>query len=337
MAKQEMKNSNIMRVFATAGTLLIALVFGCASQALQKDSLKDTNAPRETPSPAITEEKVSGRSAPLHLAGVRRTIKTTRYECDIRGGEYTALGEILPQDMVECLLPGKMRKYGTRGPSSKILASVYDYLYSVGTEKPLYGLYSYVLLPAPAPRAEHFLEELFKTTQFVELSGINSGNLNTIYLPTKADRLSSLVPKIKDGSAPPARWFVTEIYDYALAQRLLAQICSAPSEEISDVCDTDLSRGPYLFTFPRPASALSPVPPPYLFVDLSNVHERAFSEFITAYKEQVKRPDYSDLARIDNLRLRILSIVLTAADWIDPIKGAIAGTVHMTEEDKTDK
>ncbi len=66
---------------------------------------------------------------------------------------------------------------------------------------------------------------------------------------------------------------------------------------------------------------VSPVPPPFLFVDLSNVHERAFDEFVAAYKEQVKRANFSDRERIDTFRLSLLSIVLTAADWVGPIRG----------------
>ncbi len=76
-------------------------------------------------------------------------------------------------------------------------------------------------------------------------------------------------------------------------------------------------------------SALSPVPPPYLVLDLSGTHVRAFREFITAYQEQVKRPNYPDRERIDTLRLRVLSIVLTAADWITPATSAIADILHM--------
>jgi hypothetical protein len=95
------------------------------------------------------------------------------------------------------------------------------------------------------------------------------------------------------------------------------------------LCAGDLSRGPYLFTYARPLSNLSPVPPPYLFVDLSPVHERAFSEFIAAYKAQVKRTDYTDQERIETFRLRLLSIVLTAADWVGPAGTAVADILHM--------
>jgi hypothetical protein len=196
-----------------------------------------------------------------------------------------------------------------------------------------------VVFPLPSQRAERFLEELFKTTSFVEITtGISSGHLNVIYLPTRAEKLSLLKPIVVDGAAPSASLFRSELYDYRLGQRLLAQICAAPAETIRDVCRSDLSQGPYLFTYALPASTLSPVPPPYLVLDLSRVHERAFGEIVSAYKEQVKRDDYTDLERIANLRLRLLSIVLTAADWMDPIKKAMADILHLAgREDPQDK
>jgi hypothetical protein len=212
-----------------------------------------------------------------------------------------------------------------------IAASVYSYLYAAGSEQPDYGLYSYVLFPSYSRRAETFLANLFKTTGAVDASGIDPQHLNIIYIPTRSEKRALLLPQIADGRPPPVTPFASEFYDFAQARRLLAQICTAPSDAIRYVCRTDLSRGPYLFTFSRPASNLARVPPPYLFVDLSSVHERAFAEFVTAYKEQVKRADYSDAERIDNLRLTVLNVILTAADWIGPVKGAIADTVYMAE------
>ena len=57
------------------------------------------------------------------------------------------------------------------------------------------------------------------------------------------------------------------------------------------------------------------------------MHDRAFAEFVSAYK--VKRGNYTDRERIDNMRLRLLTIALTAADWMDPIKGATAEILHL--------
>jgi hypothetical protein len=177
---------------------------------------------------------------------------------------------------------------------------------------------------------EHY-KALFKTTSYVVGSQIKRDHLNVINLPTQEKKARSLAPIIREGSAPPVSRFAAEFYDYALAQKLLVQICEAPAEVIRDLCATDLSRGPYLFTYVHPASTLSPMPPPYLVLDLSGVHIRAFDEFITAYKEQVMRSNYADRERIDTLRLRVLNITLTAADWIAPTMSTITDIVRMAK------
>lgn len=215
-----------------------------------------------------------------------------------------------------------------------ILASAYDYLYTAGTEEPAYGLYSYALFPTYSRRAEAFITELFRTTGAAGQSGINRANLNVVYLPTQRGKRSLLSQRVAVGEPLHPSEFTREFYDYALARRVLAQICAAPSDALGYLCSSDLSRGPYLFTFARPASELSPVPPPYLFVDLSRIHPRAFSEFISAYKEQVKRSDYTDRERIDHLRLHVLNIILTAADWVGPVRGAVADTVYLSTADE---
>lgn len=311
------------------GAFALVVFSACTSQVSQSESSQDTPLAHETEQRDSNEqERVKGIS--------RSTEKTTAENCQIRGGEYMAHEYVLPQDLVDCWLPSSIRRLGPRSTYlgyRRILASVYDYLYRRGTEKPNYGLYSYVLFSNHSPRNNHFLEGLFQTTSVVDLSSIDFGNINLIYLPIRQDMLSSILPMIYDYSAPPVNLFTTRFYDYGLAQELLAQICTEPAKVIRDVCATDLSRGPYLFTYKHPMSTLSPVPPPYLFVDLSYVHERAFGEFIAAYKEQVKRTDYTDLQRIDNLRIRLLNILLMAADWIDPIKKSMASIIHLAERE----
>jgi hypothetical protein len=211
------------------------------------------------------------------------------------------------------------------------------HLYRIGTEQPYYGLYSYVLFPTYSSRAESFLEELFKTTGYTATSLIDVQNLNVIYIPTREDQQSSLRSMVSGRLAPLAPSFATQFYDYNLAQKFLAQICVVPTEVIRDLCATDLSDGPYLFTYARPVSTLSSIPPPYLVLDLSHVHILAFGEFIAAYKAQVKRIDYSDHERINTLRLRVLNILLTAADWISPTKSAIADILYMAKGETSPK
>jgi hypothetical protein len=69
-------------------------------------------------------------------------------------------------------------------------------------------------------------------------------------------------------------------------------------------------------------------------VDLSNVHAQAFGEFIAAFRAQVKRDDITDQARIRTLRLTILDVALTAADWVSPVEKAIADIVHSPSDDE---
>jgi hypothetical protein len=118
-------------------------------------------------------------------------------------------------------------------------------------------------------------------------------------------------------------------YDFKLARSILDNLCNPPAEEIKAVCDGDLCRGPFVFTYARPASDVTPVPSPFLFMDLSNVHERAFPEIIAAFRAQVKRDDISDREKIDTLRLKLLSIVLTAADFVAPVQKATADIVNV--------
>lgn len=246
-----------------AGVLLIVLFSACASQ---HKPAKETDL--------SVQQAASQPPRIPYLSEPRKIIKTTMQECEIRGGEYIAHEDPRPQDIVDCLLPARIRRLGGRIPvllNMDILTSVYDYLHRTGIEKPGYGLYSYALFPVHSPRAERFLEELFKTTGYAVESRIDFENLNIIYLPTREDRLSFLLSVLSESPDPPAGTFAEQFYDYALARRLLAQICTAPAEEIRDVCFSDLSRGPYLFTYSQLVSKLSTIPPPYLFLDLSSM------------------------------------------------------------------
>lgn len=223
-----------------------------------------------------------------------------------------------------------------RAPLPKSYTSVYDYLTEPGNEKPGYGLYSYIIFPHYSPRTLLFLQEFFKTVGFVNQSRLSPKNLNLIYIPIQGDKpkLSGVNLSRKSDFIRSVSIYTENNYDYAMGRAFLAQICKEPADKVRRICGTDLSGGPYLFTYTRPASSLPLVEPPYLFVDLSKVHNRAFGEFIAAYKAQIKRTDYTDLKRINNLRLRMLNIVLTAADLISPMKDAIADILYMVKGKK---
>ena len=258
--------------------------------------------------------------------------KTTVEDCQIRGGEYVAGPGLEPKDLVDCSLPRKVKGLGVPAAErGEVLASVYDYLYRPSIERPGYALYSYLLLPGQSSRGESLLREIFSTSSFVGLEGIRADQLNIVYLPTRAAEIQRLLPVVSAGAAPSAAEFSRKFYDYALARAVLTRICAAATEKTQSVCEGDLSLGPYIFTFLQPVTVVERVPAPFLLLDLSNVHERAFGEFVSAYKEQVRQPQFSDRHRIDTFRLRLLSVVLTSADWVKPLIGDTASAATVIE------
>jgi hypothetical protein len=229
-------------------------------------------------------------------------------------------------------------------PSYKIMETGYSLLADFGGEVPGYGLYSYAIAVNDSDRSARFLSAVFNAIPAVEDTPAQRSQTNIFYIPLKNNKLKQFL-KLLDRAvvkgeplSAASAYYAKNFYDYKMSRALLDHLCVSPAKEIKVVCESDLSRGPYIFTYAQPASQVTPVPPPYLFMDLSDVHETAFPEFIAAFRAQVKREDISDRAKIDTLRLKILSIVLTAADWVAPVQKALADIVHsaggQSEKDK---
>lgn len=238
----------------------------------------------------------------------------------------------LRQEARRALAAEKRRQ--ERAARVKILETGYSLLKGIGGEELGYGLYSYAILVNNNDRSAKFLDKVLKAIPAVEGTGTQSFQTNIFYIPLKAtqDRLPlnfagvkyELIMTYYTSGDDYAKYF----YDYNMSRTLLSHLCDSPAQEIKSVCEGDLSRGPYIFAYAKPASNVTPVPPPFLFMELSDVHERAFPEIIAAFKAQVKREDISDGARINTLRLKVLSITLTAADWLTPVQKALADIVH---------
>src|SRR6266581_939481 len=228
------------------------------------------------------------------------------------------------------------------GPASsggrlRILETGYSHLSELGKEDEGYGLYSYAILPSESRRAEIFLSQLFKEIPSIYDTSARRSQLNIFYVPLKKDREREFATLIQTSAANFEKMgeeYSRSFYDYRIARALLDHVCNQPADNIRKLCDGDLSRGPYIFTYASPASSMSSVPPPFLFVDLSNVHAQAFGELIAAFRWQLKRDDISDQVRIRTLRLMILDIALTAADWVNPVEKAIADIVHSPSADE---
>lgn len=215
----------------------------------------------------------------------------------------------------------------------------YSYLTAIGKEEPGYGLYSYAILPSASPRGNALLAEIFKQVDDVNSLPAKRNALNILYLPMQGDKQVQFTVLQKAAGQTREKLsaaYASSYYSYTTAKALLYHLCSPPHQSVADICQGDMSRGPYLFTYASPASQMESVPPPFLFVDLSDVHEKAFGEMLSAFKEQVKSDNVSDRARIDTFRLRLLSIVLTASGWVSPVQKAMADIVRVGSDDKKD-
>ncbi len=230
---------------------------------------------------------------------------------------------------------GPSEPVGGGGPAEKpsILGTAYDFLYAPGAETEGYGLYSYVILPRPGERAVAFVRELVGSFPAASAVTESKQRINILYLPTKAGgRGQAAFAADVDTAAIKA--FLDKNYDFAMAQGLLYHLCDRPAPAVAQLCANDLSGGPYLLTYATKVSDLSPLPPPFLFVDLTNVRPRAFPLFVAAYAAQVKRPDFSDGERLSDFRLQLLNVMLTAADWVQPVSAAVADIAHFAEAKK---
>jgi hypothetical protein len=225
-------------------------------------------------------------------------------------------------------------------PRQRIIDTGYGQLTEIGGEAPDFGLYSYVILPTPSERATRLLTEIFTDVPAISDLPTNPPQHNILYIPLRkesAARFNELRQRLGRTPDRMAADYAATFYDYRTARGLLHAVCNPPADSIREFCAGDLSRGPYLFTYAAPASTMRSVPPPFLFVDLSDVHGDAFRELLAAFNEQVKRDDITDRARIETLRLRVLQYLLRAGDLVGPMKNAIDSFVHAAADKPASK
>jgi hypothetical protein len=213
----------------------------------------------------------------------------------------------------------------------QILETGYSQLPELGKEEAGYGLYSYAVLASNSDRSAAFLAEVFKSIPPIQETAAKRSQLNIFYVPFKKEKSSDFLDEIESLGTDAKKLgatYAASFYDYKVGRAILDHICNPPADRMRDLCQGDMSRGPYIFTYEKPASAMEPVPPPFLFVDLSDIHPGAFGEFVSAFRAQVKREDISDGARINTARLALLELVLKAADWIPPVQKSVVDIVH---------
>lgn len=181
-----------------------------------------------------------------------------------------------------------------------IITTNYDTLITRGGEVQGYGLYTYVLFPRPTTKVRALIEVLLSQATAVNDTDVNlRKHINLVYVPTAGG------VKLKQ----PA----DDKYDFDHGEKILFDICRGKVSELQALCDKAWGEGPFLFTYVRPIAPQSELDPPYLFVDLSDWPVSTYPEVIAAYRDQVKRADYTDRERIENYRLVILKFLQIAA------------------------
>lgn len=219
---------------------------------------------------------------------------------------------------------------GTPAPTSpRILETGYAKLNEVGEEKPGYGLYSYVLITSYSNKSVALLNEIFKVIPNVKSTGALPKQINILYIPFLKEKEREFAAA--QSSSTLGTTYAQSFYNFQMARTILAHLCNPPADVLSRLCEGDLSRGPFIFTYEKPASAFEPIQAPYLFVDLRDVHEHAFAEFVSAYQQQVKSEDVNSGERLNTLRLKLLNLALNAADFVKPIPDALADAIHLSK------
>ena len=107
--------------------------------------------------------------------------------------------------------------------------------------------------------------------------------------------------------------------DQELAKRLLLSLSINSKRDFPGA-------GPYLFTTHKPiqlgkSNELIDI----LYVDLSNMHEKAFDELIEVYKASVTDSNFHGLQKLSSFKISLLNSMLVAEDSIKFIKTAEAG------------
>jgi hypothetical protein len=205
------------------------------------------------------------------------------------------------------------------GPNQGIIDNGYDFLYTKGSEKQGFGLYTYVLLtPMSLEREKALLDAIITSTPRVTAFGNDIARINVIYIPSAATVASQATSSE-----------VSANYNFDLARALIATICEMPAKEVVRICKSGLSSGPYLFSYASPLSKGMQIAPPVLLVDLSGIEEGAFTTFLEAYKEQIKSDDISDGQKINSLYIKVLNIIETAKVWTNPVEHAVGDIIHL--------
>ena len=290
----------------------------------------------QLPEQKVSEKKPSEKKVSEQKVLEQRTVEPTVPEPKVpeqKAAEQTSPEQKAPEQKPIEVQPPVIREISAAPSSPPAISEAgYDQLRGLGWERRGYGLYSYGILAAPSPRSAAFLSELLRSTPQIGDAATTRTQLNIFYIPTKKDKvadLAALVTASHDSQMKLAARYSESMYDYKTARAILSHLCNPPANPMKSLCKGPMSGGPYILTDARPVSSLEPVPPPFLFIDLSDVNPQAYPEFISTFRISVKQEDVTDDAKLYSLRLKVLNLSLGAADWGPKAKRSIADIVHV--------
>lgn len=202
---------------------------------------------------------------------------------------------------------------------------VWDTLKAPGTERPGYGLYTYVLFgrrlggePPPDETVRERYARLLaaivgSTPSASEGAALAREETNLFYIPARlagaADR-----PSLAN-------------YDSGLALSYKESLTRVMRADPEAVVRLRSRAGPFLVSVPEPLPASSAAPAsdsPVLYADLSDMNPAAMDEVVAAYKQRLSSATTPETGRFSSLRLTLLSLILDADSNVRLIRVAVA-------------
>lgn len=206
---------------------------------------------------------------------------------------------------------------GSTGKHSKIRKFIHGraFLARGKKEKKDYGIYSYILFPQRPDSANHqayfnIIQSYLNKVEDIEDIDMfyQSNNLNIVYFPIKnpIEDLQSII-----GQKEKTEWLIKN-YDYARAKFFISKF---PKE--------NLNKGPYIVSCRESLSDCKPLRKNYLLQDLSHVHQKVVSLWVSEFLKQSSDLEYWDDTSIDNFSNEIRNAIAIGADGLQVVTASM--------------
>jgi hypothetical protein len=183
----------------------------------------------------------------------------------------------------------------------------HDYLIAGDSERPGFGLYSYLLAPSPpaTTRREAFLAAIGACQRMTAeigdlLASLEPAQLNVLYLPVREAPLER----------PTAEW-VLEHYNHGRAALLIGKVPRAASID-----------GLYLVSTLEPLT--SGAPARFLWQDLSSVPAAVIPAYIGEFKRQAARTEFWEANRMQQWVLGFRTAIEHVGESVPDLRTALA-------------